>query len=80
MKLDLTLYDGVEVHPVVREFTQGIPIEYFEITHPDDPKIYCWSVYLHLIDGGVECIADCPTQETALLIADVLEQKLKVKP
>lgn len=76
--MDLNLYDAVEVHPVRREVSSSVGQEFFEVTHPDASDVYCWSVYLHLRDaGGVECIADCPTQEIARCVADAMEKQLK---
>lgn len=49
--LPLSEYDAIEIHPVIE--TDGI----CEVTdNPAEASI--WSVYLHLITGGVECIAD----------------------
>ena len=74
--MNLALYDAVEVHPVRREVS-GTQ-EFFDVTNPDAGDVYCWSVYLHLRDeGGVECIADCPTQEIARCVADAVEKQLK---
>lgn len=73
--MNLELYDAVEVQPVRRELLHGL--EYFETTKPDAPNVHCWSVYLHLREGGVECVADCPDQATAALVANALENQLK---
>ena len=68
-------WDGVEVHPVIDE--NGI----CSICEAGEESF--WSVYLHQIEGGVECIADLPTEELAyqfafLLVTSVLSyQKSK---
>ena len=73
--MDLTEYDGVEMHPVAREVIDGI--DCFEECDRDSPDLHCWSVYLHMKAGGISCIADCPTEEIALFVADAVEAQLK---
>jgi hypothetical protein len=73
--MDLTEYDAVEVHPVAREIRDGMDL--FEQCDPDSPDLHCWSVYLHMKEGGISCIADCPNEETALFIAGAVEALLK---
>ena len=72
--MNLSLYDAVEVHPVSREVRNGK--DYFEQCDRDSPDIYYWSVFLHLIEGGIECVADCPNEETALFIAEAVEKRI----
>lgn len=66
---------GVEVNPVRR--AELYAVECLEITHPDDPDMCWWSVYLRLRDGSVECVADCPTEAVAKLVATALEHLMK---
>jgi len=73
--MNMDLYDDVEVHAVTRKVCEDM--EYFEICDPNKVGPYCWSVYLHLKCGGVECVADCPNEGTAELIAQALKLKLK---
>jgi hypothetical protein len=73
--MDLNQYDGVEVHPVAREM-RADGIELFEQCDRDSPDIHYWSVYLHMKEGGISCIADCPNEETALFIADAVNSVL----
>lgn len=73
--MDLTEYDAVEMHPVAREIRDGM--ELFEQCEPDSPDLHCWSVYLHMKEGGITCIADCPTEEIALFVADAVEARIK---
>lgn len=55
----LSQYNAIEVNPVI-EF-DGI----CEVTDkPAEASI--WSVYLHLTNGGVECIADFPGDRSEL--------------
>ena len=69
--LDKRGWDGFELHPVTRHRGSN-GIEYFEVCEPDDPNLYCWSVYAHLKQGGVECIADCFIKEDAEFIYEAL--------
>jgi hypothetical protein len=73
--MNMDLYDKVEVHAVTR-MVYGDE-ECFETCDPEEVTPYCWSVYLHLKCGGVECVADCPNEGTAELIAQALKLKLK---
>ena len=74
--MDLTEYDAVEMHPVAREILAD-GMELFEQCERDSPDLHCWSVYLHMKEGGISCIADCPNEETALFIAGAVEALLK---
>ena len=61
--MEIHSFDGLEIHPV-REYKD-----------PDGDGTYCeqceeheahfWSVYGHLIDGGVDCIDDFPARAAA---------------
>jgi hypothetical protein len=73
--MNLELYDGVEAGPVRRMVIDGQ--EYFERTTAHASDIYCYSVYLQLRTGGVECVADCPDEKSVTLVATALEQLLK---
>lgn len=66
--LDLTRYDAVEIQPVSREVHENGQ-ECLEVCDPNSPDLYCWSVYLHMCEGPVECIADCMTFNHAEFIA-----------
>jgi hypothetical protein len=84
----LALFDAVEVDPVA-EFEHGISridrseIEQVRTENPD--IVIFWSVYLHYDAkrqenkgfGGVECIADLPTEEAALAYAAGVEAALE---
>ena len=39
----------------------------------DDTPPHFWSVYVHLEEGGVMCIADCETKQQASDLYDLLE-------
>ncbi len=80
-KLDFTpkaakdKWDNVEVHPVVY-----LPEhDCFDQCDEDDPNLYCWSVYLHQIKGGIQCIADLPTKELAEQLAKLIKYAAKSK-
>ncbi len=81
-KLDFTpkaakdKWDRVEIHPVVY-----LPEHHdcFEPCEDNDPDLYCWSVYLHQIKGGIQCIADLPTRELAEQLAKLIKNASKSK-
>ncbi len=80
-----TRYDNVEVQPVVAIDLAGKVIEprsanqtilAFEQCEESDPNIYQWSIYLHNVNGGLSCIADCPTKLIAETISEILKANL----
>jgi hypothetical protein len=73
----LKKFDAFEVHPVCEvnpHFTGEVKRTY-EICDPEDAET--WSVYGHLIKGGIDCLCDCPTKEIAEVIYTVLESTLR---
>lgn len=89
MSLDLSKYDGFEVHPC--RYTPADPDSEkvtpgnYEVCDREDPDVFCWSVYGHLIPdaqknvGGIESIADCATEEEANDLAYLLEAHKKMR-
>jgi hypothetical protein len=55
-------YNSIEIHPV-SSYKDGNVI-CFEVCNPDFAEN--WSVYLHQVEGGLSCIADCKDMQTAL--------------
>jgi hypothetical protein len=85
---DSILYDAYETNAVVGLDVRNkiVPIEMpadlirsYEKCEWDDPNARMWSVYGHLPQGGVECLADCPTSEAADLILQALQATLAKK-
>jgi len=68
LAFDITDFDAVEVEPVC-EFPDGT----VEVCDRHSAEITFWSVYLHLKEGGVICIADAPTEDMANTIAHALQ-------
>jgi hypothetical protein len=64
--------DAFEVHPVkkIEEY------DCFEICEDEDADM--WSVYQHLTEGGIECIADFETEKDALSFQKILEIACKM--
>lgn len=63
-------YDAIEVHGVRNISEPNDPNgTCFEVDN-ENPELY--SVYLHLVVGGVECVGDFSTHEKALVYADEL--------
>jgi hypothetical protein len=71
---DLTLYDAAEVYPVARRSPDVADPEVLEACDEKDPQLAYWSVFLHLKEGGLECIADCASKVDAYFIAEALER------
>lgn len=58
-------WDDIEVSPV---WSDG---EFCDVC--DEGKEHFWSVYLHQVEGGVQCVADVPDMETARKLEALLE-------
>ncbi len=59
------LWDDVEVHPIWEDdngFCEVVEEKYAMF----------WSVYLHRIEGGVECVADVSTKEEAINLSKLI--------
>lgn len=57
-------FDCFEVHPCkVVDGEENLPIQCIEQCDNKDAQF--WSVYVHIIGGGLDCIADCETEELA---------------
>ena len=73
---DIAQCDGVEISPVIEWVSQHGKV--CEVISPDDFGLdpaaeYFWSVYLHLREGGVTCVADFETEAQATAYGDFLE-------
>lgn len=75
-------YDNYELHPVVALDKDNKPtkdeskiVGYDQCTE-DDPDLFMWSVYGHLPEGGISCIADCASKDEAVSIRDALMRSL----
>lgn len=68
-----TPFDEIEVHGVrdiykdVKDAEEGTCFEQCE-----DSEAEMWSVYIHIPDNGLECIADCETKELAEALRGML--------
>lgn len=77
-----TQFDNYEIKPVIAldedngvipvRLLQSVPVVAREPAGDEDTEIVCWSIYGHLPEGGVECVADCPSAEFAQLVAEAL--------
>lgn len=65
---ELKQWDNIEIHPckVYKENDK----EFWEQCEENEAQFY--SVYIHLIDGGLQCIADFTTKELAERFARTL--------
>lgn len=72
-EIEINDYDGVEVAPCVSDGEGGMErCDDIEGAIPD-----IWSVYLHCVEGGVECIADFTTEKEANAYGEVMENLLE---
>ena len=63
------IFDDIEVHPVCT-YADGDKI-ICEPCEPQDAEF--WSVYVHYVGGGLNCIADCADQAIAKKLATLLK-------
>jgi hypothetical protein len=65
-------YDAVEVHGVrnINDPNDSEETHYEIVDLGDEPELY--SVYLHCVDGGIECVGDFSAYEHALAYANEL--------
>jgi hypothetical protein len=66
-------FDTFETHPVKKVDGGDSPYDCFEQCEEDDSEIHVWAVYGHIHGKGLECLADCPSKETAELVKTALE-------
>jgi hypothetical protein len=60
-----TRFDGFEVHPCLAAGEDGHGQIILEQCNEDAPDISVWSVYGHLVAGGLECLADFEGRQPA---------------
>ena len=60
-----TRFDGFEIHPCLRAGEDEHGEIILEQCDEEDPAISVWSVYGHLVAGGLECLADFDHREQA---------------
>jgi hypothetical protein len=75
-------WDNIEINRVkvtLEEVEEGklIETDITALDEDDKEKEDFWSVYLHQREGGVQCIADLPSQELAEALAKLLENAVK---
>ena len=75
-------FDNYEIHPVIALDKDNQPtkdlkaaVTYEQCTE-NDPYLFMWSIFGHLPQGGVECIADCELKTDAELIYSGLMERL----
>lgn len=75
VKFPLAVFENFEVHPCIEEDGHVSAID-----HSDSETAHFWSVYVHYKPtadndyfGGLDCIADCATQEEAETFKALLE-------
>lgn len=70
--MEIQKYDGLEIHPVreLKSDDSASNETYCEVCEPEDAHF--WSIYGHLIEGGVECFDDFPNEAKARTFAQRL--------
>ncbi len=68
-------FDEIEVHPC--RVVERVPIangfsDTIEQCEPEEAEF--WSVYVHFVGGGIDCIADCDTQGEADCFAELIKR------
>jgi len=71
-QVDFSMFDGLEVSPVIDD---GCYIERIERAEVDKSENVFWSVYGHLKEGHVECLEDFQTESAAMAFAKALLSK-----
>jgi hypothetical protein len=75
-KLDFTpeaadlAWDNIEIEPINEDERHGC-----SRTDDENPDFY--SVYLHQVRGGVQCVADVPTEEHANALRDLIAKAVR---
>ena len=62
-------FDALVSYPVKNISTDPSQTQFEQC---DEDEAEMWSIFIHLPDGGLECIADCDTFETAISLERML--------
>ena len=65
-----TRFDAFEIHPCLTAGEDEHGQAILEQCNEDDPAISVWSVYGHLVEGGLECLADFDGRQLAEEFSD----------
>jgi hypothetical protein len=65
-----TKWDKIEINPVFENENGCCEVV-------DEGNETFWSVYLHQISGGVKCVADLPSKNDAIKLAQLLNSSTK---
>jgi hypothetical protein len=76
LTIPIAPWTNTEVHPchTIEKGKNGSK-DIVEQCEPEQAEF--WSVYVHLNEGGVDCVADCDTEEEANEFAEFLEKTAK---
>lgn len=66
-------FDEFEIHPckVIEEVDIPNKLQLIEQCEPNEAQF--WSVYIHIMGGGLDCIADCETEQHAKGLVEFLK-------
>ncbi|WP_412497236.1 hypothetical protein [Vibrio fluvialis] len=77
---DWSLYDAIEVHPLVNLNEEGEDTYFCIADDETDPEICAWCVYGHLKEpGGIEDLHDVESKEEALSLALYCEGQIEIQ-
>jgi hypothetical protein len=74
-------FNAIEVHPLAIMISTSGP--FFDIidNEEDEGRVAdAYGVSVHLVSGGIVCVADCETREAADSLAAILEATMKQSP
>lgn len=64
-------WDNIEIDAIIEDNDGNCEVVHATEETPN-PEIDFYSVYLHDVDGGVMCIADCKTEIEAIVLKELL--------
>jgi hypothetical protein len=67
-------YNAFEYHPCLKVSEDEMGKAVLEQCNEDAPSIAVWSVYGHLVTGGLECIADFDCKDHAVKFFDLIQK------
>ncbi len=66
-------FGSFEIHPVKKVDGGDSPYDCIEQCEEGDPELHAWAIYGRRPESGLECLADCPSKETAEFLKSALD-------
>jgi len=67
-------YNAFEFHPCLKVGEDETGQAVMDQCNEDEPSISVWSVYGHLVTGGLECVADFGDRDQAVEFLDLIQK------